>query len=369
MNFDFSQDQKLLQKSAQTLLKEQSSLAQVRKVMEAGEPYDRALWKHIAEAGWLGSTIPEQYGGNGFGSLELVLLAEELGASLACVPFSSSVYFAIEALLLAGSEEQKKKYLPDLASGKTIGCFAMAEGLGSPSPGALKATVTEGKLTGAKTPVVDGEIAHLAVVVAQGAKGSALFLVGLEGPGVKRKRLESMDLTRPQAAVAFDAAPAELLGSEKDGPALIAELLNRAAVPLAFEQLGGAVRCQKMALEYAKSRYAFGRPIGSFQAIKHKIVDMLVISDLARSNCYYAAWALENKTDLPIAAATARIAATEAFEFCSRENIQTHGGIGFTWEADPHLFFKRSKLLALWLGSPPLWRERLLAALEQKYVA
>ncbi len=369
MNFDFSQDQKLLQKSAQTLLKEQSPLTQVRKVMESGEPCDKALWKRLAEAGWMGTTVPEQYGGNGFGSLELVLLAEELGASLASVPFSSSVYFAIEALLLAGSEDQKKKYLPRLASGEAIGCFAMAEGLGFPSPGALKAKVTKGKLTGAKTPVLDGEIAQLAVVVAQGGQGPSLFLVDLEGPGVKRKRLKPMDHTRSQAAVTFDGAPAELLGSEKDGPALVADLLNRAAVPLAFEQLGGAARCQKMALEYAKTRYAFGRPIGSFQAIKHKIVDMLVSADLARSNCYYAAWAVENKTDIPVAAAAARVAATEAFEFCSRENIQVHGGIGFTWEADPHLFFKRSKLLALWLGSPPVWRERLLTALDKKHAA
>jgi len=369
MNFDFSQDQKLLQRQAQSLLKDHSSLEHVRKVVESGEPFDRELWKRLASGGWQGTAIPDEFGGSGLGYLELVLLAEELGASLAAVPFSSSVYFVTEAILLAGSNEQMEKYLPKLASGQLIGAFAWAEGAGVPGITGLKTRFESGKLSGTKTPVIDGQAANLVLVAAQEKDGMSLVLVDLDSPGVTRERIESMDLTRPQSTISFKDAPAERLGEAGHGRELLERLLDRAAVLLAFEQLGGASRCHKMALDYAKERYAFGRQIGSFQAIKHKVVDMLVSVDLARSNCYYAAWALQNDEDLPVAAAAARVSATEAFEFCSRESIQTHGGIGFTWEADPHLFFKRSKLLALSIGSPSLWRERLMANLDEKHAA
>lgn len=369
MNFDFSEDQKLLQKQVQTLLKDHSGMEQVRKVMESGEPFDRELWKLLASGGWQGTAIPEEFGGSGLGYLELVLLAEELGASLAAVPFSSSVYFVTEAILLAGSNEQMEKYLPGLASGKFIGTFAWAEGAGVPGTTGLNTRFESDKLNGSKTPVIDGQAANLALVAAQEKGGTSLALVNLDGPGVTRERIESMDVTRSQSTIRFKDAPAERLGEAGKGEELLERLLDRAAVLLAFEQLGGAKQCHKMALDYAKERYAFGRPIGSFQAVKHKIVDMLVSVDLARSNCYYAAWALQNNEDLPVASAAARVSATEAFEFCSRENIQVHGGIGFTWEADPHIFFKRSKLLALMIGGPDLWRERLMRRLDDKHAA
>lgn len=370
MNFDFSQDQKLLQKSAQGFLKDHASLAGVRKILDTDADWDATLWTRMAEQGWQGTAIPEEFGGAGLGYLELALLSEELGASLAPVPFSSSVYFVTEAVLHFGTDEQKRKYLPKLATGETIGALAWAEGLGMPGvSGPLKTCFDGNSLSGTKLPVLDGQVANLAVVVTSENDALSLVLVDLNSDGVQRSRLDSMDPTRSQSSISFNGAPGERLGSSGDGSRILDLLLDRAAVLVAFEQLGGANRAHKMSLEYAKERYAFGRQIGSFQAIKHKIVDMLMSVDLARSNCLYAAWALQNNTDLPVAAAAARVAATEAFEFCSKENIQVHGGIGFTWEADAHLFFKRSKLLTLWLGNADLWRDRLMAKLDDKHAA
>ncbi len=369
MNFDFSQDQKMLQKAAQALLKENASLDRVRKIMESGDPFDRDLWQKMAAAGWQGTAIPEEFGGAGFGYLELVLLAEELGASLAPTPFSSSVYLATEAILLAGSPGQKKRYLPALASGKAIGTLAFAEGPGNPAASVIQTTIKAGKLNGVKVPVLDGNFASFAVVVAMGSMGPSLAITELDQSGTTRTLMKSLDPTRPQATIGFKNSEAELLGEDGQGEELLEKLFDRAAVLIAFEQLGGAVRSYKMSLDYAKARYAFGRPIGSFQAVKHKLVDMLVTSDQARSHCYYGAWALQNSTDIPVAAAAARVAATDAYEMCSKENIQLHGGIGFTWEADPQLFFKRSKLLGLFLGGPSFWRDRLIQKLDDKHAA
>ncbi len=370
MNFDFSQDQKLLQKSAQAFLKDHAGPAKVRQVIDTHADWDSSLWSRLVEQGWQGTTIPEKFGGSGFGYLELVLLAEELGACLAPVPFSSSVYFVTEAILRYGSEAQQRKYLPKLASGESIGTFAWAEGAGVPGLTERLNTRFDGKsVSGTKLPVLDGKVANLALVVASEGDALSLVIVDLKAEGVEISRLESMDLTRSQATIKLSSAPGERLGPSGEGRRMLDSLLDRAAVLLAFEQLGGASRAHKMSLEYAKERYAFGRQIGSFQAVKHKVVDMLVSVDLARSNCFYAAWALQNDSDLPVAAAASRIAATEAFEFCSKENIQVHGGIGFTWEADAHLYFKRSKLLALSFGSADLWRDRLMEKLDQKYSA
>ena len=370
MNFDFSQDQKLLQKSAQAFLKDHASLAGMRKLLDKDADWDATLWNRLAEQGWQGTAIPEEFGGSGFGYLELALLAEELGASLAPVPFSSSVYVVSEAVLHFGTNEQKRKYLPKLASGEAIGAFAWAEGPGMPgASGPLKTRFNGSSVSGTKLPVLDGQAANLALVATSENDALSLVLVDLNAEGIQRSRLDSMDLTRSQSSITFNGVAGERLGAAGDGSRILDSLLDRAAVLLAFEQLGGAKRAHKMSLEYAKERYAFGRQIGSFQAVKHKIVDMLVSVDLARSNCLYAAWALQNNVDLPVAAAAARVAATEAFEFCSKENIQVHGGIGFTWEADAHLFFKRSKLLTLWLGSADLWRDRLMEKLDDKHAA
>jgi alkylation response protein AidB-like acyl-CoA dehydrogenase len=215
--------------------------------------------------------------------------------------------------------------------------------------------------------VPDGEAAHLAVVAAQAAGGLSLFLVELAGAGVARERLATIDPSRPSARLAFSAASAEPLGAAGEGEALIERLFDRAAVLFAFEQVGGAQAALDMAKAYALERYAFGRPIGSFQAIKHKLADVYVATELARSNAYYGAWALsKDAPELSVAAAAARVSASDAFNLAAKENIQTHGGMGYTWAFDCHIYYRRAKLLSLALGATRHWKERLIGALEAR---
>ena len=366
MNFDFSDDQKVLRDQARKFLSQHAAPARVRKILETDAPYDVELWKGMAEQGWPGTAIPESHGGAGFGYLELCVIAEELGRSLAPTPFSSSVYLATEAILLAGSDAQKKTWLPKLAMGEAIGCFALAEGA-APSPKAIATRAADGKLVGAKTPVADGDVADVAIVIARSGDALSLFLVDLKSVGVARTVVKTVDPTRSHARIVFDGAAAELLGAAGQGWALTQQVLDRAAVLVAFEQVGGAQAALDMAREYALGRFAFGRPIASFQAIKHKLVDMYVATELARSNAYYAAWALSTGArELPVAAAAARVSATEAFWLSAKENIQTHGGMGFTWEFDCHLYYRRAKLLALALGSARHWKHELITRLSNK---
>jgi acyl-CoA dehydrogenase len=375
MNFDFSDDQKMLRDQARKFLTEKCPPKTVRKVLESDGQYDKALWKQIAEMGWLGTAIPEQYEGLGLGHLEMCVIAEELGRVLAPVPFASSVYLATEAILLAGTEEQKKKYLPKLAAGELIGTFAMPEGAHPPSPKTIKTTLRSGKLDGVKTPITDGEIADFAIVLARssdtgGERGLSLAIVDLKGAGVSRRTVTTIDPSRGHAEITFKGASAEALGPAGDGWDLARRVLDRAAVLMSFEQVGGADACLAMAKDYALNRYAFGRQIGSFQAIKHKLAEMYVWNELARSNAFFGAWALStNAPELPEAAAGARISATDAFHFASKENIQTHGGMGFTWELDCHLYYRRAKQLGLALGASRVWKDRLVNHLEKKNVA
>jgi alkylation response protein AidB-like acyl-CoA dehydrogenase len=221
-----------------------------------------------------------------------------------------------------------------------------------------------------KIPVTDGDIATHAIVLVKEGSGSSLVLVDLNGEGVARKAVKTLEPTRSHAEITFSGATAQRLGNAGDGETHHDAVMNRAAILLAFEQLGGATRCLEMATDYAKERYAFGRPIGGNQAIKHKLADMYVKNEVARSNCYYGAWALStDSVELPEAAAAARLAASEAYWFASKENIQTHGGMGFTWEVDCHLFYRRAKLLAVQAGAPKVWKEKLVRALETKNAA
>lgn len=368
MNFDFSEEQKMLRAVARKFLKENCSPGVVRRMLDGDAPYDEKLWKGICELDWPGTAIPESYGGIGYGYLELCVLAEELGRVIAPIPFSSSVYMAAEALHMAGNERQRQKYLPRLASGQAIGTCALAEGVTMGAHWHMETIARDGKLHGTNVPVADGCVADLLIVAARSSAASGvlkLYVVEPSEKGITRETIQTIDPTRSHARVTFDAVAAEPLGSGESHERLIAKLKDRAAVLLAFEQLGGADAALEMATEYAKSRYAFGRPIGSFQAIKHKLADAFIRNELARSNCYFAAWALSSDAEeLPVAAASARIAATEAFEYIAAENIQTHGGIGFTWESDCQLFYRRSKLLALTLGSVRSWKNRLIDQLE-----
>ncbi len=375
MNFDFSDDQKQLRDQARKFLAEKCSPKAVRVVLDGKEPYDRGLWKGLAEMGFLGVAIPEQYGGAGAGHLELCVIAEEMGRALAPAPFSSTVYLAAEALLLAGSDAQKQKWLPAIASGEAIGTLALFEGKGNPSPQAIKLSASNGILSGTKKPVADGAIADFAIVAARTGSGGretdiSLFIVDLKGDGVESKALTNIDPTRGQAELTFKNCKAEPLGRAGEGWSTITQVLDRAAVLMAFEQIGGADRALEMGRDYALDRIAFGRPIGSFQAVKHMLADMYVSATLARSNCYYGAWALStNASELPEAAAGARISATQAFQHCAKNNIQVHGGMGFTWEFDCHMYYRRANATALGLGSLSYWEDQLIDRMRKKNAA
>lgn len=375
MNFDFSDEQKQMRDEARKFLSEQCPPKAVREVLDGKAPYDKALWKGLAEMGFLGVAIPEQFGGAGAGHLELCVIAEEMGRALAPVPFSSTVYLAAEAILIAGSDAQKQKWLPKIASGDAIGTLALFEGKGNPSPNAIKVTANGGVLNGVKKPVADGAIADFAVVAARtGSSGResdiSLFIVDLKAGGVEVKSLTNIDLTRGQAEITFKDAKAEPLGAAGEGWSVITQVLDRAAVLTAFEQVGGADRALEMGRDYALDRIAFGRPIGSFQAVKHMLADMYVSATLARSNCYYGAWALStNAGELPEAAAAARISATQAFQHCAKNNIQVHGGMGFTWEFDCHMYYRRANAVALGLGSLSYWEDALIDRMRKKNAA
>ena len=374
MNFDFSDDQKMLKDQARKFLDDKCTLADVRKILEGDASHDDAVWQGMCELGFAGAAVPEAYGGLGLGAFELCVLAEELGRCVAPVPFSSSIYLAAEALKLFGSEEQKLIWLPKIASGEIIGTIAATEGAQAPSPNSVKTKLSNGKLNGTKITVADGETASVAIVLVNtggsGEQALSLAVVDLTDASVTRSPVNTIDPTRGHAEIIFDNTPAELLGNEGEGWSAYKRVEAGAAVLVAFEQVGGAEAAMNMAKEYALDRYAFGRQIGSYQAIKHKLADMYVKLELARSNCYYGAMALSSDaSDLEIAAATARIAATEAYRFAAQENIQTHGGIGFTWEANPQFHYRRSKLLALSLGSASRWKDRLISELEKSNVA
>lgn len=368
MNLAFSEDQKFVQQSARDYLARHAGLPVCRAVLESERPYDAELWKGVAEMGWLGAVVPERHGGAGLGYLELVLIAQEVGRALAPIPFASSVYLATEALLRLGSEAQQERELPALCSGERIGAFAFAEGVGDLALGEAAVELTrDGRLRGTKVPVLDGDVARLGVVLVRDGAGHSLVLVDLEGEGVERTPLASFDPSRSQARIVFDGARAEILGERGQGVAQAERLLDRAAVLMGFEQVGGAERALEITKDFTMGRYAFGRPVASFQVMKHRMADVYAKNQIALSHGYYAAWALSHdNAELPVAACGLRVAASDAFCLAAEEMIQMHGGVGFTWEYDCHLFYRRAKLLALVLGSPNAWREKLIQRLEAR---
>lgn len=378
MDFDFSPEQKQLKDQARRVLAERCDRTAVRRILDGPEPFDRALWAQLGDLGYLGATIPEAWGGLGAGHLEACVIAEELGRALAPVPFDSSIALAAECVVLAGSDAQKARLLPGLASGAGIGTLAIAEGPGRAAPASIATRVERsgGRTTlhGRKVAVADGDVAGFAVVAAAdpdaGAGRVSLFVVDLADPGVRRTPIDTIDPTRSHANLVFDGAVAEPLGAPGEGWATVERVLDRAAVLVAFMQLGGADRALESARDYALERFAFGRPIGSLQAVKHLLADMYVAATLARSNCYWAAWALSTDAEeLPVAAASARVSATQAYQQCARDGLQVHGGMGFTWEFDCHLHYRRSNLLALSLGAQSAWEDRLIDRLRARRAA
>lgn len=374
MNFDFSEDQKLLKEQVARYLSDNCPIEVVRGVLESDDYYSSSVWKGLVDLGLTGATIPEEYGGLGLGPLELCVIAGELGRVSAPVPFSSSVYMATESLKLFGTDQQKEKWLPKLASGEIIATFALSESAIEPNPNNIKCSFSSGKLNGRKMPVPDGSYADLCITVVNDQKGGAdkikMAIVPLDGVGVNKKSLKTLDQTRDHAELIFDNVDAELMNNSDDGWNDVQHIFDIAAILMAFEQIGGAEASLSMAKEYALNRFAFGRQIGSYQAIKHKLADMYIKIELAKSNSYFGAMMLnDDGADLKIAAAASRVAATDAFNYASQENIQTHGGIGFTWEADTQFYYRRSQVLGLALGSIASWKDKLVTQLEEKNIS
>jgi alkylation response protein AidB-like acyl-CoA dehydrogenase len=365
MNFAFSDEQEELRAAVRRFLAEKSPETEVRRLMDTTEGYDPAVWSQMADQLGLQSlTIPEEFGGSGFTYVELLVVLEEMGAALLCAPFFSSVALAANALLTSGDDEAKKSYLPGIASGETIATLAITEDNGKWDFGGIELKPEKKGdgwvLDGHKMFVLDGHVANLIIVAARTKAGVSLFAVQGDAAGLTRTPLPTMDQTRKQARLEFSGTPATLIGTDGGAEAGLTKTLDLAAVALAAEQVGGAQHVLDASVDYAKTRIQFGRPIGSFQAIKHKCADMLLEVESAKSAAYYAAWAAaEDSDELPVVASLAKSYCSEAYFHAAAENIQIHGGIGFTWEHPAHLYFKRAKSSELFLGDPSYHRELL----------
>jgi alkylation response protein AidB-like acyl-CoA dehydrogenase len=365
MNFAFSEEQDELRRGVRRFLAEKSPETEVRRLMETPEGYDPAVWTQMADQLGLQSlTIPEEYGGSGFSYVELIVVLEEMGSALLCAPYFATVALAANALLTSGDESAKKELLAGLASGEDIGTLALTEdngrwdfdGIGLEAKAAGDGWV----LNGHKSFVLDGHTANLIIVAGRTAAGLSLFAVRDDAAGLTRTLLPTMDQTRKQARLEFANTPARLIGTDGGAAAGLTKTLDLAVVALAAEQVGGAQHCLDSSVEYAKTRIQFGRPIGSFQAIKHKCADMLLEVESAKSAAYYAGWtAADDSDELPVVASLAKSYCSEAYFHAAAENIQIHGGIGFTWEHDAHLYFKRAKSSELLFGDPTYHRELL----------
>ncbi len=358
MEFGFSEEQETLRSTVRTFLEQKSPEAEVRRLMETETGYDPAVWEQLSsQLGLPGLAVPEQFGGSGYSFRETAIVLEEMGRALLCAPFFSSAVLASSLLLHCGDDGAREELLPGLASGRTLGTVAFVEGRHGWDASTVETTASgDGDdlvVTGTKDVVLDGHLADLILVVATTAAGPALFAVAGDAPGLTRTPLFTMDQTRKLARLELDAVPARAVGDATTAPAALERMLQLAAVGLAHEEIGIAQRCLEMSVQYAKDRIQFGRPIGSFQAVKHKCADMLVAVELSKSAAHYAAWcAATLDADLPVAAAMAKAYCSDACYSVTAETIQVHGGIGFTWEHPAHLYFKRAKSSQLLLGDP-----------------
>lgn len=365
LKFEFSEEQELLRDTIRKYLVAECTPALVREVLDGKKPYAEELWKGLAEMGCLGAAIAEEDGGVGFGYLELCIIAEELGRVLAPVPSISSLYLFAEIVKRHGTAEQKSGTLAALSSGDLIGTLAHIELDDKGRKKLVKATFREGKISGRKTLVDAGAIASKFLVLADDEDALSLFLVDADQSAVSVKTVESIDPTRRYAHVQFDNAEAELIGQSGEGQRIVEEAINRSAMFNAFEQIGGAERALELACEYAQERIAFGRPIGSFQAVKQLLADMYVSLSIGRANSHYAAWALDCQNgDADAASARAQLSAAKAFRHCAQDNIQVHGGTGFMWDSDSHLFYRRAQHLALALAPKSHWEKLLVSSLS-----
>lgn len=371
MKFSFSDEQQEFRVFLRRFLEDKSPTTEVRRLMETDEGYDEAVWKQLStDLGLPAVHVPEEYGGQGFGIGELAIVLEEMGRALLCAPYFSSAVLATTAILNAATEEQKRTLLPPLAAGENRATLAFTEenGLWDNSGVEMTATPSDGgyRLDGVKSYVLDGHTADMIVVLARkpgssGDAGLSFFTVAANADGLTRKLLKTTDPTRKQSRLEFKSVQAELLGEEGGAAAPMALTLDQAAVCLANEMVGGAERLRESALEYSMMRVQFGRAIGSFQTMKHKSADMLIEVELAKAAAYYAAAAADDgDEDLPAIASLAKAGASDAYMQTAIKTVQIHGGIGFTWDNDTHLWFKRAKSSEVFLGDPSYHRELLM---------
>ncbi len=381
MQFTFTDEQEEFRLIVRRFMDDKSPRTEVRKLMESEQGYDAAVWQQLSEGlGLPGIHIPEAYGGQGFGFVELCIVLEEMGRALFCAPFFSATALAATAIIHAGTEEQKLALLPGIASGQTLATLALSEANRDWLPGNTETSATRNDdnsgdyylLNGEKSYVVDGHIAELLIVVARtpgttGNEGLSLFTVLSDAPGLKRRLLRSLDPTRKLGHIEFKQTPATLLGELNAGDSTLPHILDLAAVALASEMVGGAQMMLQSALNYAQLRMQFGRLIGSFQAIKHKCADMLLDVELAKSTAYYAAaTAADDAPDLPAIASLSKAYASDTYMKSAAECLQIHGGIGFTWENDTHLYFKRAKSSEVFLGDANYHRDQLVLRWENQ---
>ena len=375
MDFGFSEEQEMLRSASRDFLAKECDIPYVRKMMDDDRGYTDKVWKQMAELGWMGLILPEQYGGSGLSFVDLVVVLEEMGKLVTPGPFFSTVALGAVALLEGGSNAQKQQWLPKIADGTLVATVAQLEPSGRwDADGVALEAKKDGagyRLSGTKLFVPDGHTADMLIVAgrtsgSKGKDGVSLFLVDRKAPGVQTTLLKTMDQTRKLAEVKLEnvAIGADrVLGAAGDGWRLIDRIVDRAKVALCAEMCGGAQRVLDMSVEYAKVREQFGRPIGSFQAIQHKCANMLVEVESSKSITYYAGWAVaKDVAEAPLAAAMAKAYCSDAYRHTAGEGIQIHGGIGFTWEHDMHLYFKRAKSSEVTFGDAT-WNRELVAQL------
>ncbi|MCH9673183.1 MAG: acyl-CoA/acyl-ACP dehydrogenase [Gammaproteobacteria bacterium] len=371
MSFSFTDEQEEFRGVLRRFLEDKSPTTEVRRLMETPEGCDRAVWSQMSqEMGLSAIHIPESYGGSGYGFVELGIVLEEMGRALLCAPYFASTVLGANAILNAGDEKQKRSLLPPLASGEGTATLAFTESNGRWDADGIEMTARPGdgdyRLSGEKNFVIDGHTADLLIVVArspgsQGEDGLSFFAVPRSAPGISSRLLNSVDPTRKIAHLTFEDVSAEPLGEVGAGAEPLRRTLHQATIGLSNEMIGGAARLFESAIEYTRMRMQFGRVIGSFQSIKHKCADMLVEVELAKSSVYYAAAAVaDGDSDVPALASLAKSSASDTYMQTAINAIQLHGGIGFTWDNDTHLWFKRAKGSEVFLGDATYHREQLM---------
>ncbi len=373
MEFAFTEEQEILRDTANSFLEDFSDSQSIRKAMESELGFDPALWKRMAnEMGWLGILVPENYGGLGLSWVELVALMEQMGKNLLCSPFHPTVCLGVSCILDAGNEEQKSTFLPQIVAGDLIVTLACLESSGSWLLKGIETTFKKNGeeycLSGVKRFIPYGHSSDLIIVAAKdednaNSEDLSLFLVRSDHPNISIQQLVTMDQTRPQAELKLSnlkLSKSNLLGKEGDGWEVLKKVRSLGALGIAADQVGGAQKCLDMTCKYVLEREQFGRKIGSFQSIKHRLADMMVLVESARSSVYYASCLVkEENHKLEEATSIAKSYCSEAYFKCASDSIQLHGGVGFTWEFDVHLYFKRAKSSEVAFGSPQIHKDKI----------